>query len=317
MKKLSVIAAALVAVSSLAFAAPVFADSPGQLASGPDLYQVRNVTKNSGYASSTSASCDETVKFSIKLSNSEFGLLTNVNVKAPLGGTMTASATNAANKSTSVSGSVSVNTGQGKLVYVPGSTVNLDVNGGHIKNLADGITTTGANKGNLNGSTREFVQFQAKVTCDTPQVPAYRCDLLDIKAETGRKVTVTKFDTTATNGATYKNAILSWGDGSDNLSVVNPVGQTHVYAKDGTYTIKATAVFTVDGKDVTHTSAACAKQVSFSEDKPPVVTPPEVKGEQTPTTLVNTGAGDVAALFAIVTVAGALAHRLVWARLRG
>lgn len=170
MKKFALVAAAVAVAPSLAFSAPVFADSPGQLASGPDLYQVRNVTKNTGYSSAVDATCGDVVKYSIKLANSEFGQLENVTVKAPLSGTMTATATNAANQTTSVSGSVTVNTGKGNLSYVAGSTVNLNVSGGHIKNLADGITTTGVNKGSLKGSTREFVQFQAKVVCETTPV---------------------------------------------------------------------------------------------------------------------------------------------------
>lgn len=249
MKKLSVIAAAIVAVSSLAFAAPVFADSPGQLASGPDLYQVRNVTKNTGYASSVAASCDDTVKFSIKLSNSEFGLLKNVAVKAPLTSAMTASATNAANQPTSVTASVSVNAGQGTLVYVPGSTVNLDVNGGHIKNLADGITTTGVNKGDLNGSTREFVQFQAKVKCDTPEKPK---DIQVCELSTKKVITI---------------------------------------------------------KENQFDSSKHSKDLSKCAATPVTPTTPT-----TPTELPNTGAGDVIALFAAVTVAGALAYRFMWLR---
>lgn len=171
MKKLAMFAAALAVIPSLVMSAPVFADSPGSLASGPDLYQVKNVTKGSAYGSTATATCGDVLKYSIKLANSEFGLLTNVTVKAPLNGTMTASATNAANQTTSVSGSVAVSVSQGNLVYVAGSTQNLNVNGGLISNLPDGITAGGVNKGNLNGSTREFVQFQAKVNCDTTEEP--------------------------------------------------------------------------------------------------------------------------------------------------
>src|SRR5690606_17041687 len=113
--------------------ASVFADSPGSLSSGPDLYQVKNVTKGSAYGSTATATCGDIVKFSIKLANSEYGLLNNVIVKAPLNGSMTATATNAANKSVSVSGTVSVTADKGTLAYIPGSTQNLDVNGGTIK----------------------------------------------------------------------------------------------------------------------------------------------------------------------------------------
>jgi hypothetical protein len=183
MKKL-LIAAALAVVPALAMAVPAFATSPGQLASGPDLYQVKNVTKGNAYGSTASATCGDVVKYSIKLANSEYGLLKNVTVKAPLTGTMTASATNAANQNTSVSGSVTVNVDKGNLVYVSGSTVNLNVSGGHIKNLADGITTSGVNKGDLNGSTREFVQFQAKVECETPPKNITVCELATKKIVT-------------------------------------------------------------------------------------------------------------------------------------
>lgn len=178
MKKLAMFIAAIAAAPVL-FAASAFADSPGSLASGPDLYQVK---KSGSYSSSVTVTCDETIKFSLKLANSEFGQLDNVMVKAGLNGSVSASATNAANKTTSVSGNVSVNVTKGKLVYVPGSTINLDVNGNVIKNLPDGITTGGVNKGTLKGSTREFVQFQAKVACDTPEVKKIKvCELASKK----------------------------------------------------------------------------------------------------------------------------------------
>src|ERR1700741_1670684 len=97
MKRLLSFAAAL-AFSLVMFAAPAYAESDGQLAGGADIYQVRNVTQNTQYGSTASVACNETVKYSVKLSNTEFGLLSNVTVKANLAnGSMTASATNAAN----------------------------------------------------------------------------------------------------------------------------------------------------------------------------------------------------------------------------
>lgn len=280
MKKLSVLAAAIVAVSTLAFAAPVFADSPGQLASGPDLYQVRNVTKNTGYSSSVAAACDETVKFSIKLANSEFGLLTNVNVKAPLNGTMTASATNAANQTTSVSGSVSVSVpANGTLTYVPGSTVNLDVNGNQIKTLADGITTTGVNKGNLNGSTREFVQFQAKVNCEKPEPPK---DIKVCELATKKIITI-------------KENQFDSSKHSKNLADCAKPGEITVCE------LSTKKVITI--KENEFDASKYSKDLSKCEETP--VTPEE---------LPNTGAGDIVALFAAVTAAGAIAHRYVWSR---
>ena len=173
MKKLALFAAALTVAPSLAFATPAYADSPGQLSNSPDFYKVKNETKSGAYGSTASATCGDVVKYSIMISNSEFGLLSNVNVKTTLSGATTVSATNAANQPTSVSGNVSVTVDKGTLTYVAGSTKNLKSDGTFIKNLADGITASGVNKGTLNGSTAEFVQFQAKVVCETtPVTPA-------------------------------------------------------------------------------------------------------------------------------------------------
>lgn len=172
MKKFASLSAlALLPAFGLVFTTPVFADSPGQLSNGPTNYKVRNVTTNGSYSQSVSAACNETVKYSITLSNSDFGLLRNLTVKANVAsGAISASATNANDQTTSVSGNVSVNLAQGSLQYVPGSTVRITSDGSQTTPLADGIATTGVNAGNLNGSTATFVQFQAKVTCPTTPV---------------------------------------------------------------------------------------------------------------------------------------------------
>ena len=171
MKKFALTAAALAVAPSLAMTAPVFADSPGQLQNSDNFYKVKNVTKGGDYAKSVSATCGDTVKYSIMVANGEYGALSNVTVKTTLAGATTVSATNAANQPTSTSGNVTVNVDKGNLVYVAGSTQNLAENGSPIKTLADGITTSGVNKGNLAGSTAEFVQFQAKVECPTTPTP--------------------------------------------------------------------------------------------------------------------------------------------------
>ncbi len=169
MKKRAFIAGAFAFVASLFVGASAFATSAGYLAGGPDIYQVRNVTTNTAYSSSASVACNETVKYSMKLSNTEYGLISNITVKAPLTGTATASGTNSANETVSTSGTVAVTAAAGSFAYVAGSTQLYDVNGNLIKSLPDGITAGGVNVGNLNGSTREFVQFQAKLTCETPK----------------------------------------------------------------------------------------------------------------------------------------------------
>ena len=178
MKKFVLAVAALAVTPSLAFVTPVLADSPGQLQTSADFYKVKNETKGTAYGSSVSATCDDTVKFSIFIANSEFGQLKDVTVKTTLSGSTTVSATNAAGATTSTNGSVSVNVAKGSLQYVAGSTKNLTSEGASIKTLADGITTSGVNKGTLAGSTAEFVQFQAKVECETVQPKDIKvCDL--------------------------------------------------------------------------------------------------------------------------------------------
>lgn len=179
MKKL-VIAAAFIAASFLVPVASVFADSPGQLSNGATNYEVKNVTKNGSYGQTASATCGETVKYSVLLANSDFGLLKDLTVKADLGtGAISASAINATGATTSVSGKVTVSLDKGSLVYVPGSTVRVSSDGATKTPLADGVTAGGVNAGELNGSTQTFVQFQAKVDCPTtpPPVKIQVCEL--------------------------------------------------------------------------------------------------------------------------------------------
>ncbi len=177
MKKF-VLAAALAVAPVIAFSTTVGADSPGQLQNSDNFYKVKNVTKGTAYAKTASATCGDTVQYSIMIANGEYGMLSDVMVKTTLAGATTVSATNAAGQTTSTSGSVSVNLDKGSLAYVAGSTKNYAENGSLIKSLADGITTSGVNKGGLAGSTAEFVNFQAKVECETVQPKDIKvCDL--------------------------------------------------------------------------------------------------------------------------------------------
>jgi hypothetical protein len=184
MSKLSKLAALVAVVPVLAFSSPVFADSPGQLSNGPTNYKVRNVTQNTDYSQSTNAACGETVKYSVTLANSDFGMLTDLTLKANLAsGAISASAKNVNGDTTSVSGSVTVNT-PGTLQYVNGTTVRLTGDAAQTPTaLPDGVAGDGVNVGNLNGSTYIRVQFQAKVNCETPnQIKV--CDLTTKKIVT-------------------------------------------------------------------------------------------------------------------------------------
>ncbi len=171
---LSIAGVAVLAIATLFTTQTAFADSPGQLSNGATNYEVRNVTTNGSYAQSAKVTCNQTVKYSVLLANSDFGLLKDLTVKANLAtGDINASATNAVSAITSVSGKVTVTVEKGTLAYVPGSTVRISYDGKTTTPVADGITAGGVNVGELVGSTQTFVQFQAKVTCPTvpPETP--------------------------------------------------------------------------------------------------------------------------------------------------
>src|SRR5690606_20422317 len=99
--------------------------------------------------------------------------------------------------------------------------------------------------------------------------PVFRCELLEVKQLSNRKVSA-KVKYVATNGATFKNVSYDFGDNSTPL-VTDKTDVEYTFAKDGTYTITATVRFSVDGKDQTSTSESCAQKVTFEAEKP--VTP--------------------------------------------
>ena len=152
------------------------------------------------------------------------------------------------------------------------------------------------------GEYNNFATVTSERTTNcNPNTPVYSCDLLKVESLADRKVRVA-VDYTAKNGATFSNVTYNFGDGSANM-LTDKQNVEHQYAKDGTYTIAATVRFKVDNQDKTATSEQCSKQVTFTSGKP-----------VTPGQLPNTGPADMAGIFAAVSIAGALAHRLFWAR---
>ena len=164
----------------------------------------------------------------------------------------------------------------------------------------------------------------------TPQL--ITCDALTKLAQTSnRTVRIDEVKYTVSGGATFQNYSINWGDGSTSNGVNLP--QSHTYAKSGTYKIVASVNGTKNGVATTVTSDNCSKTI---DSKKVTVCEPttgktiEVEEDQAgnykpvgdvactpPTTLVNTGTGDILGLFAAVTVGGALAHRFILARRNG
>lgn len=334
MSKISKALIAVAVLPVLALTTSAYATGgPGQIEQG-DIYRVKDVTTNSAFADNINATCNDTVQFRVRVHNGGPETLTNVHVAATLnqsssttshGSQVSVSADNNLHGAT-VTANAGVNTNVATTAtYVSGSTQLLNYSttpGGEsvLGNLPDGILSGGVNIGNIGPLTSdtEEVQFQAKLSCPTPQPPVFTCNDLELAAGDNRTVKISAFNTAASNGAAFKNAVVTWGDNSNALTSANLVGQTHQYAADGTYTVTATAHFTVNGQgDVTASGPQCQKQVTFSSTTPPTVTPPTTTPPAaTPTALVNTGPGSVIGLFGAATAAGVawyrrmLSHRL-------
>lgn len=299
-------------LATLVMPAAVAADSPGQIDSGTGVYVVKDLTSNGSYGASATAACGDTLEFSIRLHNSGYGTLNNINVTTTLpasGGTSNMTATYTGGVATTATSSVSYTApSNGSVSYTAGSTTLYNSSDTVIgSNL--GNPTQGVNVGSLYGSTVEFLNYKATVSCSTPVTPVYTCDSLTVNAGDNKTVTVSALKTTAQNGATFNNATINWGDNTTSTTATNVAGVTHTYAAAGSYTITATANFTVNGQAQTASSNACKQVVTYSNTTPPTVTPPS-----TPTQLVNTGAGDTVGLFAAITAISAIAYRFVLGR---
>src|SRR6476620_10015658 len=83
-KFVSLAALTVLPVLGVLFSTPVFANSPGQLQNNANFYEVKNVTKGGAYSQATTATCDETVKYSVLVANSDYGRISDVTVKADL-----------------------------------------------------------------------------------------------------------------------------------------------------------------------------------------------------------------------------------------
>jgi hypothetical protein len=157
---------------------------------------------------------------------------------------------------------------------------------------------------------RVTVTYEVKVV-EVPKVVevAPVCEALTVVKKDGRKVTVdVKY---AANSATFKNVKVDFGNGVVKTYTSFPAEYT--YEKDGSYTIKA-AVVTNKGEVV---SNECTKTVVFTAPGAPTPTPtpvPVAAPVAQPTALPEVGAGNIAALFSIVTVAATAGYRVFLGR---
>lgn len=173
LKSLIAGAATAVIVPVVSLAGPALASSPGQI-DGGDIYRIKNLTQNSDYNTTASATCNDELQYKVRLHNSGFGSVDNVTAKATLpsaGGTSTMSVNyESTGPENSVSGSATLNLSKGTVSYESGSSQLFDKDNNLIKSLPDGVTNGGVNIGSINGSTAESIAFKAKVTCPTTPV---------------------------------------------------------------------------------------------------------------------------------------------------
>ncbi len=153
------------------------------------------------------------------------------------------------------------------------------------------------------------------VPADKPAA-AYSCDSLTVTKLEGRKIEA-KAAYTAAGGAKLKTVTYNFGDGSTPLTTDKTTVQ-YTYTKDGNFTVSASLLMSVDGKDrPAAVNAACSKPVSFAAAAPAVPTAPAPTAPArtaAPGALPDSGAGGVIGLFVTVTAAGTIIHRLYMAR---
>jgi uncharacterized repeat protein (TIGR01451 family) len=160
------------------------------------------------------------------------------------------------------------------------------------------------------GLTERSDTAVVKICAPVVATPIYSCDLLKGNTDSNRTFGITSVSTTAKNGPVLNRIVFDWGDGQSTEKKPNEVtGTVHQYSQDGTYTIRATTYFTLNGTEVADTSNSCTNQVTFKENKPPVVTTPTTPGK-----LVDTGPGTIIGAIASAITGGMLAYRFIWLR---
>jgi uncharacterized repeat protein (TIGR01451 family) len=167
---------ATLSIASLAAAPMVAADGTGQIEGGSGVYEIKNLTQNGAYADSITAKCGDEVEYSIRLHNSGYVAVNDINVTATLPNT--ASSSNTSNvditytdgvvPSTTASASVTLDSASDTVNYEDGTAVLYDGNGNKIETLGDTVNTSGLSLGSLNGSTTEYLNFKAEVKCPAP-----------------------------------------------------------------------------------------------------------------------------------------------------
>lgn len=146
-----------------------------------------------------------------------------------------------------------------------------------------------------------------KENCN-PVNPEFRCDLLKAEKTSGRTVKFTA-NASASGGATIQRYVFNFGDGSQPLTTTSNTA-TYTYPRDGSFAARVQVQFTVNNELKVAEGDQCAVAINFATTP---VTPTTTK-PTTPSTLPETGAGSIAAIFGSVTILSSLAYSFVLRR---
>jgi LPXTG-motif cell wall-anchored protein len=101
----------------------------------------------------------------------DYGSLSDVTVAAALGSNSTVNVTTKLGGTSGTSGAVNVALGANQGLSYDGGSAELFNGSDTVINSNLGDVTGGVDIGTINGSTTEFVNFKATVTCSTPSTP--------------------------------------------------------------------------------------------------------------------------------------------------
>jgi len=174
------------------------------------------------------------------------------------------------------------------------------------------------------------------VTVVEEQTPVHACTVFVFNRNTVviNQTFVTKVTIIAKNGAEFKFATFTFGDGSEEYVTNNikddMVAANYRYKKAGTYKVNVAVTFNVNGEMITENSADCMGEMKVTETPRCDVAGKEhlpaghkdcgnVQGAVTAvsnnvTTIPKTGAGSIAGIMAAITAAGSVAHRRITLR---
>jgi len=191
------------------------------------------------------------------------------------------------------------------------------------RSLSDSVTHTYTKPGNYTARVVVYVKLPGGKTVSTtsascttpvkveeeekPKEASYKCEDLKAIRSNRSEFEYTFVAQTSAQNATLLNADFDFGDGSTAQKVApsqkddSQVTTNHKYTEPGTYTIKATVRFEVEGKDGQKEvkDSNCETEITIGEKEKPTPTPE----------LPNVGAGSALGLFAGASALGSLGYR--------